>query len=88
MGKELEYDNEYYQRAAVLLEILRAEIGYGYATDDIENIGLIVTARLRQWDKLDQEKINRVEAKKISKYLRGIGLVNAAKDIETGEYER
>jgi len=40
------------------------------------------------WDRLDQEKIDRVEAKKIAKYLRGIGLVNAAKDIETGEYER
>ena len=83
-----EQTSDYNQRAAKLVERLRNEIGFGYGINDIEHIGEIVVARIRAWDKLDQEKIDRVESKKISKYLRGIGLVNVAKDIETGEYER
>ncbi len=83
-----EYDNSYYHRAADLLEILRAEIDYGYATNDIEHIGEIVVARIRAWDTLDQEKFNRTEAKKIAKYLSKIGMGWAARSIESGEYEK
>lgn len=79
---------DYNQRTANLVERLRNEIGFGYGVNDIEHIGEIVVARIRAWDKLDQEKIDRVEAKKIAKYLRGIGLVNAAKDIDDGEYDK